>query len=249
MVRSLQARLAATLRRVRLMLPLGMLAMAVLPVAGALAAETGVSGRVVGPDGKPVAAAIVFVQAAPSDADAERVRGDRSARIDGQSGRVAMDQVDKAFVPAVLPVVVGTEVRFPNHDQIHHHVYSFSRTKTFELPLYKGQDAQPVLFDKAGVVKIGCNIHDWMSAVILVLPNEHFAVTDSDGRFTLENLPAGKHTLAAWHERSRTKVDETLQAVSVGSAATAATGAGIHFTLSLAPARTRPAIRGSRNDT
>ncbi len=205
---------------------------ALIPFA-ASAAEPGVSGRVVAPDGKPVAGAIVFVQANPSDAD--------GAQVQSEHARAAMDQVDKAFVPGVLPVVVGTEVRFPNHDQIHHHVYSFSRTKTFELPLYKGQDAQPVLFDKAGVVKIGCNIHDWMSAVILVLPNTHFAVTDADGRFTLGNLPAGAHTLAAWHERSRTKVDETLQPVSAGTE--------ISFTLSLAPARTRPAIRGSRNDT
>ena len=74
----------------------------------------------------------------------------------------AMDQVHKQFVPHVLPVVVGTAVTFPNHDQIHHHVYSFSRAKTFEMPLYKGENAPPVAFDQPGAVKIGCNIHDWM---------------------------------------------------------------------------------------
>jgi len=77
------------------------------------------------------------------------------------------------------------QVRFPNRDQIRHHVYSFSRPKRFELPLYKGEDAPPVLFDKPGVVKIGCNIHDWMSAIILVLPNDRFAVTREDGTFSL----------------------------------------------------------------
>jgi hypothetical protein len=65
----------------------------------------------------------------------------------------------------VLPIAVGTEVRFPNHDQIHHHVYSFSRVKSFDLPLWKGEEAPPVLFDAPGVVKVGCNIHDWMMGV------------------------------------------------------------------------------------
>ncbi len=112
-------------------------------------------------------------------------RGDRSATL---------DQVDKTFVPGLLPIVVGTKVRFPNHDQIQHHVYSFSRTKTFELPLYKGEDAAPVLFDKVGVVKVGCNIHDWMSAIILVLPTPWFARTGADGTFTHRER-AGRQTL------------------------------------------------------
>ena len=108
-----------------------------------------------------------------------------------------VDQVDKTFVPDFCPIVVGTAVRFPNHDQIHHHVYSFSPAKTFELPLYKGEGADPVVFDKVGAVRIGCNIHDWMSGIILVLPSPHFAVTDSSGHFILEGLAAGTYTLAA----------------------------------------------------
>jgi plastocyanin len=196
----------------------------------ASAAESAVSGRVVTADGEPVPGAVVFVQSEAQAAGA------------GSPPRAAMDQIDKAFVPGVLPVVAGTQVRFPNHDQIHHHVYSFSRTKSFELPLYKGQDAPAVLFDKAGVVKIGCNIHDWMSAVILVLPNRHYAVTDADGRFVLDGLPEGPHQLGAWHELSRTRLDDTLREVRAGND-------DVTFTLSIAPARTRPAIRGSRKDT
>jgi plastocyanin len=215
------------------------LLLAVLAFASALAAEPSVSGRVVGPDGKGIAGAVVFVQSAVDTTSS------RSAPV-----RAQMDQMDKTFVPGVLPIVAGTEVRFPNHDQIHHHVYSFSRTKSFELPLYKGQEAPPVLFDKPGVVKIGCNIHDWMSAVILVLPTRHYTVTDTQGRFVLSDLPAGEHTLAAWHELSRTKLEETLQPVQIAArSANATNGAEITFTLSLAPARTRPAIRGSRRDT
>lgn len=205
--------------------------------SGTPMAAADVVGRVVGADGKGVADAVVFVHdpgaAAPANA---------------QRPRANMDQVDKAFVPGVLPVTVGSEVRFPNHDQIHHHVYSFSRTKSFELPLYKGQDAEPVLFDKPGVVKVGCNIHDWMSAVILVLPTTHFAVTDANGVFKLTELPAGSYSIAAWHELSRAKVDDTVQVVRVGADGTPAVAQDLVFELDLAPARARPAMRGLRRD-
>ncbi len=80
-----------------------------------------------------------------------------------------MDQHDKEFVPYVLPVYVGTRVTFPNRDNIRHHVYSFSSAKKFELPLYIGTPAAPVVFDKPGVIALGCNIHDWMLAYIYVL--------------------------------------------------------------------------------
>jgi hypothetical protein len=154
-----------------------------------------------------------------------------------------MDQINKTFVPGVLPVVVGTRVRFPNRDQIHHHVYSFSRTKSFELPLYKGEDASPVMFDKVGVVKVGCNIHDWMSAIVLVLPNAHYAVTDAEGRFTLADVPAGQHALAAWHAQNRGKLEDVTQRVDADDGS-----AEVNFTLRLDAARTRPAVSGARRD-
>lgn len=150
------------------------------------------TGKVVDVSGAPLAGAVVFVDELPpgvSPPPAERT--------------AAMDQVQKQFVPHVLPVVTGTAVSFPNHDQIHHHVYSFSRTKTFELPLYKGEDAPPVTFDQPGAVKIGCNIHDWMDAVIVVVPTSYHATTDDTGLFVLRDLPAGAYGLAAWHERQR----------------------------------------------
>jgi hypothetical protein len=132
-------------------------------------------------------------------------------------------------------------VRFPNHDQIHHHVYSFSPTKTFELPLYKGEAAPPVVFDKVGAVKIGCNIHDWMSGIILVLPSPHFAVTDASGHFVLEGLAGGTYTLVAWHALSKVKPDETAQSVLLGAEV-----ANIIFKLPLSPPRPRPAMHGNR---
>jgi len=154
-----------------------------------------------------------------------------------------MDQFNKTFVPEMLPVAVGTQVRFPNRDQIRHHVYSFSRPKRFELPLYKGEDAPPVLFDKPGVVKIGCNIHDWMSAIILVLPNDHFAVTKEDGTFTLPSLGAGTYTITAWHSQSKDKTEDVAQHITIADQ-----DPQLSFKLSLAPARSRPATRGARWD-
>jgi len=203
---------------------------ATLGLLGAVPADGAtLSGRVTTPDGKPIADAVVFVQ---DPGTPEAAAANRSATL---------DQVDKTFVPGLLPIVVGTKVRFPNHDQIQHHVYSFSRTKTFELPLYKGEDAAPVLFDKVGVVKVGCNIHDWMSAIILVLPTPWFARTGADGSFTIENVPDGKHSVVAWHELSKLKLEDTAQAVLGDSLA-------LRYTLPLGAARARPAMHGSRRE-
>ena len=114
-----------------------------------------------------------------------------------------MDQVNKEFVPAVLAVVVGTPVSFPNRDNIRHHVYSFSPAKKFELPLYIGTPSAPVVFDKPGPVALGCNIHDWMVAYIYVVTTPYFAKTGADGRVRLEGVPAGPYEARVWHPRLR----------------------------------------------
>ncbi|HXG22644.1 MAG TPA: hypothetical protein VNN62_26680 [Methylomirabilota bacterium] len=186
-----------------------------------------ITGRVIDATGTGVAQAVVFVQTLP--AGVTPPQGVSTAE---------MDQIHKEFAPSVLPIAVGTEVRFPNRDQIHHHVYSFSRTKSFELPLYKGEDAPPVLFDKPGVVKIGCNIHDWMSAIIFVAPTPYFALSDESGKFVLPNLPPGNYTLAAWHELSQVKVEDTAQSVQVGAQAPE-----VAFSLTLAERRAGPVSR------
>ena len=207
----------------------GLLLAATLLLASSPASSgPSVSGTVTGTDGKGIADAVVFVQD-PLPATVPR----RAAQV--------VDQINKTFVPDLLPVVVGTLVHFPNHDQIHHHVYSFSPAKTFELPLYKGEDAAPVLFDKVGVVKIGCNIHDWMSGIILVLPTPYFAVTDRDGKFTLSDLPSGSYALSAWHALSKVKPEDATQTVRVNEAVAQAA-----FTLPLSPARPRRAMHGAR---
>ena len=128
---------------------------------------------------------------------------------------ILVDQINKEFVPYVLPVRVGTTVNFPNKDKIRHHVYSFSPAKSFELPLYIGKPAAPVLFDKAGPVTLGCNIHDWMIAYVYVSESPYFAKTGADGKATLSDLPAGNYTLRVWHPRLEGKEEATERKIAV----------------------------------
>jgi plastocyanin len=114
-----------------------------------------------------------------------------------------MDQKNRMFIPHVLPVQAGTAVRFPNSDDIRHHVYSFSPAKPFQLPLYKGTPANPVLFDKAGIVTLGCNIHDQMSAYVYVVEAQYYGRADHDGRWTSANVEPGEYQLTIWHPQSR----------------------------------------------
>jgi plastocyanin len=110
-----------------------------------------------------------------------------------------MDQKNRTFVPHVLPIQTGTAVKFPNNDDIRHQVYSFSTAKTFQLPLYTGTPSNPIVFDKPGVATLGCNIHDKMSAYIVVVDTPHFAASGGSGRVVLDGLGAGRYTVHVWH--------------------------------------------------
>jgi len=114
------------------------------------------------------------------------------------SRTAVMDQKNRTFIPHVLAIQTGTAVRFPNSDDIRHQVYSFSSAKTFQLPLYKGTPANPVRFDKSGVVSLGCNIHDRMSAYIVIVDTPHFAVT-KNGRTEIASVGAGRYALHVWY--------------------------------------------------
>lgn len=131
-------------------------------------------------------------------------------------GREVVDQIAKEFVPYVKAILVGSAVNFPNKDNIRHHVYSFSPAKTFELPLYSGTPANAVLFDRPGVVTIGCNIHDWMIGYIYVAETPYFAVTGREGRVKLDNLPPGAYAVRVWHPRLEGSEESTSRALTVG---------------------------------
>ncbi len=126
-----------------------------------------------------------------------------------------IDQVDKEFVARVRVFPVGTAVRFPNKDNIRHQVYSFSSAKNFELPLYSGTPAEPVVFDKVGIVKLGCNIHDWMTAYVYITDAPYFAVTGDDGAISFDELPEGEYELTVWHARAKSDEEQSRKLVSV----------------------------------
>ncbi|MBD8685274.1 methylamine utilization protein [Pseudomonas sp. CFBP 13719] len=151
--------------------------------------------RITQADGKPLADAVLSLSGGPAAA------GSRQATA-------IMDQRAQKYLPHVLAVATGTSVSFPNSDNIRHQVYSFSPAKRFELRLYEGTPSQPELFDKAGVVVLGCNIHDWMLGYIYVTDDPWFAVSDEQGRVRFDQLPAGRYQVSLWHPRS---VDAQVQ--------------------------------------
>ena len=112
-----------------------------------------------------------------------------------------MSQKDEVFIPKVLTVKTGDMVTFPNQDNFNHHVYSFSKTKTFELPFYKKGDPlpPPIKIEKSGITIVGCNIHDSMRAYIVSSPSPFHGVTNSSGLVRIDNLPKGKFRLEVWH--------------------------------------------------
>jgi plastocyanin len=100
------------------------------------------------------------------------------------------------FRPSVAVVRAGTQVEFPNEDDEFHNVFSFSKAKRFDLGRYRRDELSPaVVFDKPGLVRIFCEIHQHMRCTILVVDTPHFTLTDTSGRFRLENVPAGEHRL------------------------------------------------------
>ena len=121
-------------------------------------------------------------------------------------------QKDLTFIPSLLPVRVGTTVEFPNLDDTYHNIFSYSPAKRFDLGRYR-PDERPipsVMFDKAGLVTLRCDIHEHMRGLILVLNTPYFVMSDTEGRFRLDKLPAGRHTLKAWID-SRTTREKLIE--------------------------------------
>jgi len=116
-------------------------------------------------------------------------------------------QKDLTFIPALLPVRVGTKVEFPNLDDTYHNIFSYSPAKRFDLGRYR-PDERPIpsqVFDKPGLVTLRCDIHEHMRGLILVLITPHFVITDTAGHFRLSGLPAGHYTLKAWIDSKTTQ--------------------------------------------
>jgi plastocyanin len=134
----------------------------------------------------------------------------------GGKASVAIDQVNKRFVPRVTILRTGTAVTFPNSDKIRHQVYSFSAAKTFDLKLYAGSPKEEVVFDKPGLVVLGCNIHDSMVGFVAVVDSPYFGKVPSSGEIALD-LPPGRYGIRLWHPNLATP--PAPKEITVGAAA------------------------------
>lgn len=110
----------------------------------------------------------------------------------------SMRQIDEQFVPHVLAVRAGSVVRFPNLDPFFHNVFSYSRPKRFDLGKYPSGRSRSVRFNTPGVIQVFCEIHEFMSAYIFVVPHSYFAVPAPDGHYVIDNVPPGRYRLTVW---------------------------------------------------
>jgi hypothetical protein len=135
-------------------------------------------------------------------------------------------------VPKVAIAALGARVTFPNRDIVQHSVYSFSKAKSFEIPIYAGDSPQTITLDKAGVVTLGCNIHDWMVGYIVIIDTPIAEVTNAKGNVTIADLAHGKYLVRVWHPQLKT--GEITQEVLFGS-----NTQRVDFKLDLSPTRAR----------
>jgi plastocyanin len=158
-----------------------------LMAASSPAVARPVTLRIVDSGGRPVPNAIVSL------------RGPGAPTWRAGNERFSVSQKNLQFSPFVLLVPLGARVAFPNQDPTRHHVYSFSPAKHFELKLFARDQSRSIVFDKPGVVALGCNIHDSMSAFVVVTDNGWTARTDARGFASFPNGPTAKGTLVVWH--------------------------------------------------
>jgi plastocyanin len=141
----------------------------------------------------------------------------RGAFETSDGGHAVMDQRNESFVPHVLAITTGTTVDFPNSDRFYHNVFSLSKPKTFDLGRYAAGHSKSIRFDRAGIVRVFCDIHSHMNAYILVFSHPFFALTDGDGRYRIDNVPPGTYGIVAWNEGT----PSDTQAVTVPDGGTA----------------------------
>ena len=127
------------------------------------------------------------------------------------SQELQMAQRDTAFQPSLLAIPLGSTVRFPNDDKFFHNVFSYSKTKRFDLGRYPKGESKSVVFDDPGAVAVFCEIHKWMRGAIIVLENPYYALVRDDGSFSIPNVPPGTYKVAVWHpERGKKTFDVTV---------------------------------------
>lgn len=134
-----------------------------------------------------------------------------SGKIAPAPGKFVLDQRNKKFLPHVMAIPVGSQVDFPNHDPIFHNAFSNFAGQPFDTGLYAPGTSQKITFRREGVVRVFCNIHAQMSAVIVVVPSPHFATSGTAGTYRIENVPSGEYTLKVFHERATEKTLAELE--------------------------------------
>lgn len=139
------------------------------------------------------------------------------------TGSYVMEQRNIAFQPHILIVPVGATVSLPNRDAVRHHVYSFSKAKKFDLKLYGKDDQRSIVFDKPGVVALGCNIHDTMSGFIFVTSSRYAMRSDARGRVRFDDVLASKATISVWSPSIRAPGNMLTQPFLIPAGGTATT--------------------------
>jgi len=171
----------------------------------------GLDLKIVDPAGRPVADAVVTVYPA----------GGVPKGAFGFNPGPIMVQENIAFVPHVLIVPVGATVKFPNHDKVRHHIYSFSKPAKFEIKLFGKDESRSYTFTTAGTVALGCNIHDTMSGFIKVVDTPFAARSDATGTVHLAGIAAGNAQVVVWQPTLRGKDNEQRQAIPIPASGSA----------------------------
>jgi len=178
-------------------------------------------------DGHPLQGAVVTAH--PLDGPARKP----------QPIKAVMDQVNREFAPDLLVIPVGSTVTFPNSDSVSHQIYSFSPARRFQLPLYRGTPYPPVHFDQAGVVTLGCNIHDEMVGYLVVTDAPYYGRTDPKGAWSSE-LTRGRYRITIWHPRMRDEAADLERELTIGEGDHAELTLRLGKSLTPAPLGVRP---------
>ncbi len=179
-------------------------------VACACASAARVDIQVQDAAGKPLQGAVAYLESPAARAATRPMTG------------TEIEQADRRFTQAVTVVTAGSQIHFPNRDKVRHHVFSFSKAKAFEIKLYTGTPANPVLFDQPGLVVLGCNIHDTMLAWVLVVETPWHGQTNALGQLRLPDVPPGAYRLRVWHADLPTGTMPVDQPLTVGATESAA---------------------------